>query len=108
MAEFLVDLHPEDRWKRKITKTEQWGVKSLAYRLRKNRKAHFTFMNIDAPPAVINEIAGVDEAGIGAVEHFDAAAEVKLMGVGDALKIQIDLVHLPAKIVKVILVPVGD
>jgi small subunit ribosomal protein S6 len=40
----------------KVTKTEQWGVKSLAYRLRKNRKAHFTFMNVDAPPAVINEI----------------------------------------------------
>ena len=40
----------------KVTKTEQWGVKSLAYRLRKNRKAHFTFLNVDAPPAVINEI----------------------------------------------------
>jgi len=40
----------------KITKLEQWGVKSLSYRLRKNRKAHFTFMNLDAPPAVINEI----------------------------------------------------
>ena len=40
----------------KIAKLEQWGVKSLAYRLRKNRKAHFTFMNLDAPPAVINEI----------------------------------------------------
>jgi small subunit ribosomal protein S6 len=40
----------------KITKTEQWGVKSLAYRLRKNRKAHFTLMNLDAAPAVINEI----------------------------------------------------
>ncbi len=40
----------------KVTKTEQWGVKSLAYRLRKNRKAHFTFMNLDALPTVINEI----------------------------------------------------
>jgi small subunit ribosomal protein S6 len=40
----------------KVTKTEQWGVKSLAYRLRKNRKAHFTFMNLDASPATINEI----------------------------------------------------
>jgi small subunit ribosomal protein S6 len=40
----------------KVAKTEQWGVKSLSYRLRKNRKAHFTFFNIDAPPAVINEI----------------------------------------------------
>src|SRR5919109_1168937 len=40
----------------KVAKLEQWGVKSLSYRLRKNRKAHFTFMNVDAPPAVINEI----------------------------------------------------
>jgi small subunit ribosomal protein S6 len=39
-----------------VTKTETWGVKSLSYRLRKNRKAHFTLMNLDAPPAAINEI----------------------------------------------------
>jgi small subunit ribosomal protein S6 len=31
-------------------------VKSLSYRLRKNRKAHFTLLNIDAPSAAINEI----------------------------------------------------
>src|SRR5262249_61634012 len=40
----------------KVAKTEQWGVKSLAYRLRKNRKAHFTMFNIEAPPAALNEI----------------------------------------------------
>jgi small subunit ribosomal protein S6 len=39
-----------------VAKTEYWGVKSLSYRLRKNRKAHFTLMNIEAPPAAINEI----------------------------------------------------
>ena len=39
-----------------IKKTEYWGVKSLSYRLRKNRKAHFTLMDIDGPAAVINEI----------------------------------------------------
>ncbi len=39
-----------------VAKTEYWGVKSLSYRLRKNRKAHFTLLNIDAPPAAINEI----------------------------------------------------
>src|ERR1700728_1856727 len=39
-----------------IAKTEYWGVKSLSYRLRKNRKAHFMLMNINAPPAAINEI----------------------------------------------------
>jgi small subunit ribosomal protein S6 len=40
----------------KVAKTEQWGAKSLSYRLRKNRKAHFTLFNIDAPPAALNEI----------------------------------------------------
>jgi small subunit ribosomal protein S6 len=39
-----------------VSKTEYWGVKSLSYRMRKNRKAHLTLMNLDAPPAAINEI----------------------------------------------------
>jgi small subunit ribosomal protein S6 len=40
----------------KVGKIEYWGVKSLAYRIKKNRKAHFTLMNIDAPPAAITEM----------------------------------------------------
>jgi small subunit ribosomal protein S6 len=39
-----------------ISKNEYWGVKSLSYRLRKNRKAHFTLLNVNGPPAAINEI----------------------------------------------------
>jgi small subunit ribosomal protein S6 len=39
-----------------VAKTEYWGVKSLTYRMNKNRKAHMTLFNLDAPPAVINEI----------------------------------------------------
>ena len=40
----------------KVAKTEYWGVKSLTYRMRKNRKAHFTLMNIDAPAAAMGEV----------------------------------------------------
>jgi small subunit ribosomal protein S6 len=40
----------------KIAKTEYWGVKSLSFRIRKNRKAHFTLLNIDAPPAALAEV----------------------------------------------------
>ena len=40
----------------KVAKMEYWGVKSLTFRIRKNRKAHFTLMNIDAPPAAVVEI----------------------------------------------------
>ena len=39
-----------------VQKVEYWGVKSLTYRIRKNRKAHFTLLNIDAPPAAVAEI----------------------------------------------------
>jgi small subunit ribosomal protein S6 len=39
-----------------VPKTEYWGIKSLTFRMRKNRKAHFTLMNIDAPPAALTEI----------------------------------------------------
>lgn len=40
----------------KVTKTENWGVRSLTYRMNKNRKAHFTLLNIDGPSAVVAEI----------------------------------------------------
>lgn len=39
-----------------VAKAEYWGVKSLTYRIRKNRKAHFTLLNVDAPPAAIGEV----------------------------------------------------
>jgi small subunit ribosomal protein S6 len=39
-----------------VDKVEAWGVKTLSYRLRKNRKAHFTLMNLNAPAAAVNEI----------------------------------------------------
>ena len=38
-----------------VGKVEYWGVKSLAYRIKKNRKAHFTLINVDAPPAALAE-----------------------------------------------------
>jgi small subunit ribosomal protein S6 len=40
----------------KVAKVEYWGVKSLTYRIRKNRKAHFTLMNVEAPPAALVEV----------------------------------------------------
>ena len=39
-----------------VTKKEFWGLKGLAYRIRKNRKAHFVLLNIDAPAAAVIEL----------------------------------------------------
>ena len=40
----------------KVTKNEYWGVKTLSYRIRKNRKAHYSLLNIDAPHAAVAEM----------------------------------------------------
>ena len=42
--------------KGKVTKTEYWGLKSLTFKIKKNRKAHYTLLNIDAPSAAVNEM----------------------------------------------------
>jgi len=40
----------------KVPKAEYWGVKSLSFRMHKNRKAHFTLFNIEAPSAAVKEM----------------------------------------------------
>ena len=40
----------------KVEKVENWGVKSLTYRIKKNRKGHYLLLNLDAPPAAITEM----------------------------------------------------
>jgi len=42
--------------KGKVTKTETWGLKSLAYKIDRNRKAHFVLLNIEAPGDVVAEL----------------------------------------------------
>ena len=39
-----------------VTKTEQWGLRNLSFRIKKNRKAHYVMFNIDAPPAAVAEM----------------------------------------------------
>lgn len=40
----------------KVTKRENWGLRNLAYKIKKNRKGHYVLLNIDAPPAAILEM----------------------------------------------------
>ena len=39
-----------------VVKTETWGLRSLAYRIAKNRKAHYVLLDVDAPPGVVAEL----------------------------------------------------
>ena len=40
----------------KVVKTETWGLRSLAYRIAKNRKAHYVALDLDAPAAAVAEL----------------------------------------------------
>ncbi|MCB1538203.1 MAG: 30S ribosomal protein S6 [Rhodospirillales bacterium] len=40
----------------KIHKTEHWGLKTLAYRINKNRKGHYVLFELDTPPAALHEL----------------------------------------------------
>ena len=42
--------------KGKVVKTESWGLRSLAYKIAKNRKAHYVMLEIDAPGDVVAEL----------------------------------------------------
>ena len=39
-----------------VKKREYWGLRNLAYRMRKTRKGHYVLLNIDAPPTAIAEL----------------------------------------------------
>lgn len=40
----------------KVEKTEQWGLRSLAYKIKKNRKGHYTQLTLDAPASAVQEL----------------------------------------------------
>ena len=39
-----------------VDKTEMWGLKGLTFRIKKNRKAHFTMFNLNAPAPAVAEM----------------------------------------------------
>lgn len=39
-----------------VAKREHWGLRSLTFRIKKNRKGHYVLFNIDAPPAAVHEM----------------------------------------------------
>ncbi len=40
----------------KVSKSEYWGLKSLVYKIKKNRKAHYTLLNLESAPDAVAEM----------------------------------------------------
>ena len=52
LEKFISVIHS---FKGEIKKRENWGIRNLAYKINKNRKGHYTLLNIDGPPEAIQE-----------------------------------------------------
>jgi len=59
----------------KVTKTENWGVRSLTYRMNKNRKAHFVLLNVDAPSSAISEIERQERISEDVIRYLSVRVE---------------------------------
>jgi small subunit ribosomal protein S6 len=40
----------------KVVENEYWGVKTMAYKINKNRKGHYAFLRSDAPASAVQEM----------------------------------------------------
>src|ERR1700759_1999073 len=59
----------------KGTKTENWGVRSLTYRINKTRKAHFVLLNIEAPSSAIFEIERQERISEDVIRYLSVRVE---------------------------------
>jgi small subunit ribosomal protein S6 len=58
-----------------VTKREYWGLRNLAFRIRKNRKGHYVMMNISAPPAAITEMERTMRINEDVLRHLTVRVE---------------------------------
>src|SRR4029450_7309146 len=59
----------------KVTKTGNWGGRSLPYRMHKNRKGHCVLLNIDAPSAAISEIERQERISEDVIRYLSVRVE---------------------------------
>ena len=84
-----------------IGKTEYWGLRNLAYPIKKQRKGHYSLINIDAPAEAIHELERrqrlseeqfhvlvVDRLGVIARKRIDLAAAAERTAGRDVRNVQ--------------------
>jgi len=61
--------------KGKVTKEEYWGLRTLAYKIKKNKKGHYVLMNIDAPSAAVQEMERLIRHNDDILRHLTVAVD---------------------------------
>ncbi len=69
-----------------VTKKESWGLRTMAYRVKKNRKGHYVLMNIDAPADAIKEMERQMNINEDVIRHLTTRVEELEEGPSAVLK----------------------
>lgn len=59
----------------KVGKREYWGLRGLAFRIKKNRKGHYMLLNLDAPPAAVHEMERLMRINEDVLRHLTVRVE---------------------------------
>ena len=59
----------------KVEKQEYWGLRGLAYRIKKNRKGHYVLLNINAPSKAIVELERQNKINEDVLRHITVKVE---------------------------------
>jgi len=59
----------------KVHKTDHWGLKTLAYRINKNRKGHYVLFELDTPSAALHEMERQMGLSEDVLRHMSIAIE---------------------------------
>src|SRR4028119_752865 len=59
----------------KVVRTETWGLRSLAYRIQKNRKAHYVALDFEAPAPVVAELERQTQINEGWVRYLTSRVD---------------------------------
>jgi len=59
----------------KVARSEYWGLKTLAYKIKKNRKAHYSLLNLESEPAAVAEMERRMSLATDVIRHMTLKVE---------------------------------
>lgn len=74
----------------KVAKSEYWGLKNLAYRIKKNRKGHYVLLNIDGPHDAVKEMERIERLNEDIIRSMTIRTEELIEGESIVLRSKAD------------------
>lgn len=73
-----------------VKKTENWGLRNLAYKINKNRKGHYVLLNIDAPATLVTELERNVRLNEDIIRHLTVRVEALEEGPSAVMQVRPD------------------